>query len=300
MKVIYSDNYEVDLGVHVFPTKKYKYILNNLLEKGIITREDIIEPQMPSREDLLRVHTEDYIKKLEEFTLSIEEVMVMEVPYTAEMKVASWKAVGGTMAATEIALQEGLGVHIGGGFHHSFPDHGEGFCVLNDVAVAIKVGLDKRWFIRPCIVDLDLHQGNGNAFIFRTDERVFTFSMHQYNNYPMVKPPSRIDINLPDGVGDEEYNGILIEQLDKIYKEHKPDIIYYIAGADPYEKDLLGGLCLTKGGLEERDRIVIRTAYDNGTKLIILLGGGYASDFRDTVDIHTKTIEVAWKVWQRY
>ncbi len=299
MKVIYSDNYEVDLGMHVFPTRKYKCILNNLLEKGIISREDIIEPPMPSREDLLRVHTEDYIRKLEEFTLSIEEIMVMEVPYSLELKVASWKAVGGTIAATELALQEGLGVHIGGGFHHSFPDHGEGFCVLNDVAVAIKVGLDKNWFTRPCIVDLDLHQGNGNAFIFRTDERVFTFSMHQYNNYPMIKPPSRIDINLPDGVKDEEYNSILIEQLDNIYKRHKPDIIYYIAGADPYENDLLGGLCLTKRGLEERDKIVIKKAYDNGTKLIILLGGGYASDFKDTVDIHIKTIEVAWKTWQK-
>ena len=300
MKVVYSEDYLADIGMHVFPTQKYKHILEALRTMGIVKDNEIMEPPMATREELLHVHTSEYVTKLENFTLSIPEIIQMELPYSPEVKLASFKAAGGTILATQIAVEENLGINIGGGFHHAFPDHGEGFCVLNDVAIALQNALDKKWIFRPCIVDLDLHQGNGNAYFFRNDKRVFTFSMHQLNNYPMIKPPGSIDVDLSDETADEEYHMLLKTNLDKIYDTHKPDICYYIAGADPYEDDLLGGLAITKEGLAERDRMVLEKAASHDTKMVIVLGGGYARNFQDTVEIHTTTIALAAKIFGKW
>ena len=293
MKVVYSDNYLLNLGDHVFPAVKYRRIKERLLEEKIIDPSDLVAPAPATDEDLLLVHSPSYIQKLKTGSFSPIEAMRLEVPYSRELADAFFLAAGGSILAGRLALEEDAAVNLGGGFHHAFPDHGEGFCLIHDVAVAIRRLLKDRKVQRAMVVDCDVHQGNGTAAIFRKDPDVFTLSIHQASNYPAWKPASSLDINLADGVEDAEYlerlGGGLADSLEKF----TPEILFYLAGADPYAGDQLGGLGMTVEGLLRRDRLVLSTARDRKIPVCITLAGGYAVNVEDTVTIHVNTVKAA-------
>lgn len=289
-KLIYRDAYDLNLGAHVFPSQKYRMIHDRLLADGIAAPEDFLAPEPASDEDVLRVHAPEYVHKLKTGTLSEEEIILLEVPYSKELVEAAWLAAGGSILAGLRALQDGWAANIGGGFHHAYPDHGEGFCAVHDVAIAIRrLQFDKR-IQRAMVVDTDVHQGNGTAAIFGGDGDVFTLSIHQERNYPHPKPPSTIDINLPDGTSDEDYLAILEKHLHRAFQDFAPEILFYVAGADPYREDQLGGLALTMEGLARRDALVFDYAKRNGVPAAMTLAGGYARRVEDTVQIHVGTI----------
>jgi len=223
-------------------------------------------------------------------TLTDEEVFRLELPYSKDLVNVSLLCCGGTILASEIALEDRLGIHIGGGFHHAFPDHGEGFCVLNDIAVAVKCMIKTAHVKKALIVDCDLHHGNGTAAIFSNDSDVFTFSIHQENNYPFFKPNSKFDIGLRDRASDKEYLTGLYENIPKIISDFKPNFLMYVAGADPYKDDQIGGLALTKEGLKKRDEFIYNQAINYDIPIAVVLAGGYAFREEDTVDIHYNTI----------
>lgn len=289
----------MDLGNHVFKVEKYRMIYENLLRKGV-KKENFLLPNPSSEDDLLLVHKSRYIQKLKTGKLSPSEILSMELPYTHELYKYARLFVGGTILAAENALEEGISVHIGGGFHHAYPDHGEGFCILNDIAIALEKLKRRNKIRRAMIVDCDVHQGNGTAFIFSSRDYVFTFSIHQMDLYPAKKEKSSLDLGLWSGDGDEIYNSLLRAHLPKLYEEFKPDLIFYLAGADPYERDCLGGLKLTIKGLKERDEIVIEEARKLNIPITILLAGGYAPDVAETVSIHLNTIQVAERIHKKY
>src|SRR5580692_10568750 len=264
-----------------------------LLQDAIASQEDFLKPMPASDEDILRVHSQDYVYKLKTGSLTRAEVMRMEVPYSAELIEACWLAAGGSILAARRALEDGFSANIGGGFHHAYPDHGEGFCVIHDVAVAIRKMQADGAIERAMVVDTDVHQGNGTAAIFGGDETVFTMSIHQEHNYPYPKPPSTVDVNLPDGAGDAEYLAILEKNLHQALSDFGPQIIFYVAGADPYREDQLGGLKLTMNGLAQRDALVMDYARRNGCPIATTLAGGYARRVEDTVAIHVGTILAA-------
>lgn len=296
-KLIYSPKYQLDLGRHVFPTHKYPLIYNRLIKEGLFKKEDFIFPEPASEEDLLLVHTRDYLSKLLEAKLSDYDIMMLELPYSEELIEASRICVEGTILSCRAALLDGLSIHIGGGFHHAFADHGEGFCVFNDIAIGIRKVQRQGLIKRAQVIDCDLHQGNGTAFIFAKDSNVFTFSIHQENNYPGIKPPSNIDVGLSDGAGDEEYLENLNQHLPKIIEEFKPELALYVAGADPYKNDQLGGLSLTIKGLKARDELIFNLCKSNNIPVAVVLAGGYAIDVEDTVTIHCNMIKTAKQAW---
>ena len=289
-KVIYHEGYDLNLGTHVFPSQKFRLIKEKLLADGIAAPENILAPEPAGDEDVLRVHTPDYVHKLKTGTLSHAEIARMEVPYSLALVDACWLAAGGSILAGQRALADGCASNIGGGFHHAYPDHGEGFCVLHDVAVAIRRLQFDGAIERAMVVDTDVHQGNGTAAIFAGDHSVFTMSLHQENNYPSFKPPSTIDINLPDGIGDADYLAILEKHLHKAFDVFSPQILFYVGGADPYREDQLGGLALTIPGLQQRDTLVFDYAKRHGAPIVTTLAGGYALHLRDTLQIHVNTI----------
>jgi len=302
LKVVYSPRYEIDIGLHVFPTAKYRATRDGLIQAGVIQAGDFVEPQPATWDDLALVHTPDYLAKLRAGTLSAEDLAQLELPWSADMVEGFRVMVGGTIEAAIIAcgLDEfrihysefRISCHIGGGLHHAFPNHGEGFCPFNDVAVAIRV-LQASGIERVAVVDLDVHHGNGTAFIFESDPRVFTFSVHQQYNYPMWKPRGSLDIGLADGVHDAAYLAALERALPTVM-DSAPQCVFYLAGADPYGDDQLGGLNLTREGLRQRDRLVIGTVAAAGIPLVVALAGGYARKVEDTVAIHMATIEEAF------
>ena len=293
MKVVYSDKYDLNLGNHVFPSSKYRLIKERLLQENVIKPEDIIEPTPATDDDVALVHDRNYIWKLKNDKLSYVEILRMEVPYSPELIEAVWLSAGGSILAGRLAMEQGVGVNIGGGFHHAFPDHGEGFCVIHDVAIAIR-RLQKDGLIEHAMtVDCDVHQGNGTAAIFSSDKTVYTISLHQENNYPYPKPPSDLDVNLHNGVQDTEYITVLEDSLDKAFSEFDPQVVFYLAGADPYGEDQLGGLKLTLQGLEHRDRVVFEKARAKNIPVVVTFAGGYARHVADTVRIHSTTVKVA-------
>jgi len=299
LKFIYNDQYwMVDLSGHVFPIKKYRLIYENLLRLGARS-ENFLAPQPASEEDILLVHTSKYLRKLKTGSLSQSEILILELPFSEELVEFAFLSVGGTILAAEKALEEGIAVHIGGGFHHAFPDHGEGFCVLNDVAVSLEKMKKEGKIRKAMVVDCDLHQGNGTAHIFAKKDYAFTFSIHQMDNYPAEKASSSLDVGLWSGDGDEKYLRELRAHLPRLYQEVQPDLVFYLAGADPYQKDQLGNLKLTMEGLKERDRIVIEEAGKLRLPVVILLAGGYAYNLADTVNIHLNTIKTAQKIKEK-
>jgi acetoin utilization deacetylase AcuC-like enzyme len=281
VKVVYSPRYEMALPGHIWPTSKYRLVAEALPAD----RFDLVIAFPPaSWDELALVHTADYLRKLRENALTPADIATLELPWVPGLADGFRLMVGGTIAAVSAALEDGRAAHLGGGLHHAFANHGEGFCPLNDVAVAIRVRS-----IRAAIVDLDVHHGNGTAMIFERDDSVFTFSMHQQHNYPAFKPRGDLDIGLADGTGDEPYLSRLADALPRVMASG-PDLIVYLAGADPFADDRLGGLALTKAGLAARDRLVVDAAARAGVPLVTVLAGGYAADVRDTVDIHVATM----------
>jgi acetoin utilization deacetylase AcuC-like enzyme len=298
MKIIYSDGYDLNLGNHVFPTIKYRKTKDRIVADQLCTAAEVIEPQPAGDDDVALVHSAEYIRKLKKGKLSREEILRMEVPYSKEGIDAVWLSAGGTIEACRRALADRVAVNLGGGFHHAFPEHGEGFCILNDVAIGIRA-LQKRGEIQTAMtVDCDVHQGNGTAEIFHADPSVYTLSIHQLHNYPPIKPPSNLDINLEDGTKDTEYLDELAHGLSRALAEFKPDLMVYLAGADPYQYDHLGGLALTLHGLEQRDELVFRTAQEREIPVAVTLAGGYAYRVDDTVTIHANTVKAAKNIFQ--
>lgn len=292
-KLIYDDRYDLNLGAHVFPSQKYRLVHEALLAQEIAAKDDFLVPEPAKDEDVLLVHGKEYIHKLKTGTLSWEEKLRMEIPYSKEMVEACWLAAGGSILAGRRALAEGWAGNIGGGFHHAYPDHGEGFCAIHDVAVAIRRLQFDRAVENAMVIDTDVHHGNGTAAIFGGDPTVFTFSIHQEHNYPYPKPPSNIDVDLPDGVDDHDYLALLEKNLHRAFDEFSPGIIFYVAGADPYREDQLGGLALSLDGLARRDAMVFDYARRHRVPAAITLAGGYARRVADTVRIHVGTIVAA-------
>lgn len=288
--VVWSPRYEVDIGGHVFPTRKYRLVRDRLLAEEVVPPDAFVEPEPADDESLLRVHDAEYLRKIREDDFDLRERWQLEVPFSAELAAAMRLCCGGTVLTARRALRDGVAAHLGGGFHHAFPDHGEGFCLLNDVAVAAATLLADGTVARAAVVDLDVHHGNGTAAIFAGDDRVTTFSMHQERNYPAVKPPSDLDIGLADGTGDREYLELLEASLPRVL-EGGADLVIYLAGADPYRQDQLGGLGLSREGLRRRDRMVLEAGRGRGAGVAVVLAGGYARRTDDTVAIHAATVE---------
>ena len=324
-KLVYSDGYYLPIGAHVFPAQKYRLVRERLLETGVAAADDFVEPEPAADDDVLLVHTPEYVEKLKTGTLTTEEEMLLEVPYSPELVRAFWLAAGGSIRAAELALAQGAAFNLGGGFHHAFPDHGEGFCMIHDVAIAIRRLKHDRRIVRAMVVDCDVHQGNGTAAIFGFTPtsaqplpswsspvfgarpvvkaapaedygEVFTISLHQEHNYPAWKPPSSIDVNLPDGTTDDEYLAWLDNALSSGLRQFEPQILCYVAGADPYREDQLGGLGLTIEGLKRRDELVFKVAQTRGIPVMTTLAGGYARRVEDTVTIHCNSVAAAREI----
>src|SRR5215469_11018960 len=326
-RLVYSDEYFLPIGAHVYPAQKCRMIHDRLLSTKEADASDFIQPSPASDDDVRLVHGAAYVDRLLHGELSAQEEMQMELPYSPELVKAFWLMAGGSILAAEQALNHGVGFNIGGGFHHAHPDHGEGFCMIHDVAIAIRKMQKLDRIQRAMTVDCDVHHGNGTAAIFpsrhRTgralpsvsapqiqsqvmteseqhpDDTVFTISLHQANNYPAYKPASSIDVNLPDGTGDDEYLGWLEQSLASGLRHFSPDLLCYVAGADPYCQDQLGGLALSIAGLKARDRLVFEIAKTRGTPVMVTYAGGYAHNVEDTVTIHVNTILAAKEIWGR-
>lgn len=295
-KLVYHEGYDLHLGAHVFPSQKFRLIAETLLGENLAAKEDFLRPEPASDADIRRVHTADWVHKLKTGTLTRSEEMKLEVPYSPELVEAFWLAAGGSIAAGHAALRDGFGCNLGGGFHHAYPGHGEGFCAIHDVAVAIRRLQHEQAIRRAMVVDTDVHHGNGTAAIFADDDSVFTLSIHQLNNYPAYKPPSTVDLNMEDGVEDEEYLNALLPAVSRALDTFKPEIVFYIGGADPYYDDQLGGLGLSLEGLKKRDKSVFEEARKRRIPVATSLAGGYARRIEDTVRIHVNTVCAAREV----
>jgi acetoin utilization deacetylase AcuC-like enzyme len=289
---IWSASYEVDIGVHVYPTTKYRRIRDRLVGEGTLELSNLHDPAPATRDELTAVHNPDWVDRVFEGRISLAEQLRLELPFSTALRDASILCCGGTIAAGSLALEHGIAVHLGGGFHHAFRGHGEGFCLLNDVAVAAGALRARGAVARVAVVDLDVHHGNGTAALFREDPDVFTFSMHQERNYPPVKPPGDLDVGLDDGIDDDTYLSLLRTHLPTVL-DHAPDLLVYLAGVDPFQEDQLGGLALTRQGLRERDRLVFVAARDARIPVAVVLAGGYARREEDTVELHCGTVREA-------
>lgn len=303
-RLVYHDGYDLNFGSHVFPSQKYRLIRQRLLMLREAGEGDFCAPEPASDDDITLVHTPEWVEKLRKGTLTYFDILKLEVPYSRQMVDAYWLSAGGTILAARQALEYGVGFNIGGGFHHAFPGHGEGFCAIHDVAVAVRRLQKDGLAGKVMVVDCDVHQGNGTAAIFSGDPNVFTLSIHQFNNYPAEKPPSNLDIHLKDGVGDGEYLTKLRGAYTTSLLAFRPQLVMYVAGADPYFEDQLGGLSMSLEGLKERDRLIFETALRHRTPVAVTLAGGYALNVADTVAIHANTAIAAREVlselgWQR-
>jgi acetoin utilization deacetylase AcuC-like enzyme len=299
-KLVYHDKYHLNLGPHVFPSEKFRLTAEKLRADGIASDEDFLEPEPATDTDMLRVHTPEWVNKLKTGTLSYSDIMKLEVPYSKELVDAFWLAAGGTILAAQMAARDGFGCNLSGGFHHAYPEHGEGFCAINDVAVAVMRMKSDGAIKKAMVIDTDVHQGNGTAAIFAKDNSVFTFSIHQENNYPPHKPPSTIDLNMEDGVGDKEYLEALFPAVRKALDEFQPDMVFYVGGADPYREDQLGGLALTMEGLKTRDAEVFSEVRKRNIPVVSTPAGGYARRVGDTIQIHVNTVVAAREVAEKY
>lgn len=294
MRVSYNPGYVADIpDHHVFPMKKFSGLYSYLIDRGVVQNKEVITPSLVDFSNLITAHTERYAHAVWTGELDQKEIRRMGLPWSKSLAIRSRLAVQGTINAALMALQDGLAGNLAGGTHHAMPDFGEGFCVYNDVAVAIKVLQQSKWINKVLVLDCDVHQGNGTAFIFADDPSVYTFSIHGEKNYPFKKPPSDLDIGLPDRTGDKEYHQALIGALDTIFFDFKPDLVFYLGGIDPLETDHFGRLSLTLKGLRERERIVIESVIKRSFPLVLLLSGGYAPTLNETVGAHAQMYEVA-------
>lgn len=294
--IVYSSGYRLDLGPHVFPGDKYERAYAQLAAQGVLVGARQETPLPAGRAALELVHRRDWVERLLNCSLAPTELLRLEIPWTADIRDAFLLHVGGSLRAAEMlaAGEVAIAANLGGGFHHAFPGHGEGFCALNDIAVGIRAWQKARGGpARALVVDCDVHQGNGTAAIFHGDSSVFTLSLHQANNYPVPKQPSDLDVDLPDGLDDEPYLAALARALAEAFARIDAGLIWYVAGADPYREDQLGGLALTQAGLRRRDELVLAAARRRGLPVAITLAGGYARRVEDTAAIHAATIKAA-------
>ena len=298
MQVFYTPRYYADIGEgHVFPIRKFEFVRDRLLAEGTLLPDELVEPSPATLEEVLLVHTKDYVSRLCDGTLTMKELRRLGLPWSESLVRRSFYATGGTIAASHVALAQGYSSNLAGGTHHSFADHGEGFCVLNDVAIAIHALRERKLVQRAAIVDCDVHQGNGTATIFAGDENTFTFSMHGTNNYPLFKAQSTLDVELADGTSDEEYLTTLARHLPTVFA-WDPAIVFYLAGADPYSGDKLGRLGVSIEGLRERDARVLRECYEREIPVVTVMSGGYGKDINDTIEIHCNTIRTVKEVFE--
>jgi acetoin utilization deacetylase AcuC-like enzyme len=287
MRVSYSDGYYVPLpDGHPFPMAKFPALHRQLLDEGLLTDTEVVAPRQAEWSDLLRVHTTNYLSKLAQGTLSRQEERRMGLPWSTRLVYRSRLAVQGTLNAALMALEDGVAGNLAGGTHHAFPDHGEGFCVLNDVAVAIRVLQRSCWVRRVLIIDLDVHQGNGNAAFFADDTHVVTFSMHGARNYPFHKPPSTVDVELDDAVDDAAYMDVLARHLPDVLDTARPDLVFYLGGIDVVDGDRFGRTALSRAGLHQRDGYVLEQIHTRDLPVVLLLSGGYAETPAATADLH--------------
>lgn len=278
---------------HRFPIEKYALLRDAVIAEGLVAASHVHEPARATSEELARVHTRDYIDRLTSGGLTDAELRLLGFPWSPALVERSYRAVGGTLGAARRALEDGVAMNLAGGTHHAFPHRGEGFCVFNDVAIAVSALRADGLVRRTAIIDLDVHQGNGTNAIFAGDAETFTFSMHGGRNYPFHKVPGTLDIELADGTGDEEYLSLLADALPAVLNEGRPDLVVYLAGADPHERDRLGRLKLTFEGLERRDAMVIEGCREVGIPVAVTIAGGYGVDVRETVAIHLGTVRIA-------
>lgn len=294
MLASYSHRYVIELpDNHTFPIIKYSMIRDRLVAEGTLNISELSEPRLAERDHIILVHTPDYYDRLVEGLLTEREVRRLGLPWSESLVSRSRFSVAGTLAAARAALRDGAGANLGGGTHHAFADHGEGFCVLNDIAIAIRVLRADGSINRAAVIDCDVHQGNGTAAIFRDDPEVFTLSLHGEKNYPLVKQQSTVDVALADGTEDDEYLASLAHHVPTILDRFRPDIVFYQAGVDPFEGDRLGKLSLSHEGLLRRDALVFNECRARSLPCVITLGGGYARDVKDTVEAHCNTIRAA-------
>ena len=297
MRVFYSPHYYAEIGEgHVFPIRKFELVRDQLLREGTLQSSDIGEPQPAAITDVLLVHTEDYITRLSAGRLTPREIRRLGLPWSKALVRRSFLAASGTINAARHAVSHRVGSNLAGGTHHAFADRGEGFCVLNDVAIAIRVLERDNLIERAAIIDCDVHQGNGTATIFESEPRVLTLSLHAAKNYPLFKARSTIDVELPDGTADETYLQTLSENLSRVFA-HEPQIIFYLGGADPYIKDKLGRLALSIAALRTRDELVLTECRVRRIPVVTTMSGGYAADINDTVEIHCNTIRAVREIF---
>jgi acetoin utilization deacetylase AcuC-like enzyme len=295
-KLLFHPRFTVDLGPHVFPAQKYRLVRERLLTAGLASEADFVAPMPATDSDVLRAHTPEYVEKIKSGRLSVVEQRTLEVPWSRGLVEAAWYAAGAAIEAGRLARRDGCAIVLSGGFHHAFADHGEGFCLVNDVAIAVRALRASGEARRAAVIDLDVHQGNGTAALLGSDPDAFTVSVHQESNYPARKPPSHVDVGLPDGAGDEAYLESLAGPLARAIR-FEPDVLFFLAGADPFQHDRLGGLRLTFDGLKERDRRVLVASREGGIPVVVVLAGGYAERTEDTVAIHVNTVAVAAQVF---
>jgi len=289
-----SARYTIPLPAgHRFPIEKYALLRDAVLASGLVPPSMLHEPERASLDALRLVHTERFIDALVTGTLSDAEQRRIGLPWSEFLVERSFRAVGGTCEAARAALDYGVTMNLAGGTHHAFPDHGEGFCVFNDVAVAIRMLQRDGRIRRAAVIDLDVHQGNGTHAIFADDHSVFTFSMHGGRNFPFHKVPGTLDVELADGTGDDAYLGALAENLPGVLTASAPDLVIYLAGSDPHEGDRLGRLCLTFDGLARRDAMVLDACREVGIPVAVTIAGGYGRDINDSVRVHVNTVRIA-------
>lgn len=298
MKAFYSDTFVLPLpDGHRFPMRKYSRLRERLIEEHIVSLADLVEAPAADWDDLRLVHTADYVDAVASGTLPADHQRRIGFPWSPGMVERARRSVGATLAATQAALVEGCAANLAGGTHHAFAERGEGFCVFNDVAVAARRVLRDRAATRIAVIDCDVHQGNGTAAIFRDQPEVFTFSMHGAKNYPFRKELSDLDVELDDGTGDEPYLQRLAHYLEMVLDRQQPGVVFYLAGADPYEGDRLGRLKLTIEGLRQRDALVLSRCRRDNIPVVITMSGGYAHDVEAIVEIHRNTIHTAASLW---
>jgi acetoin utilization deacetylase AcuC-like enzyme len=278
---------------HRFPIAKYALLRERVEAEGIAAPAGVLDPPRATRDELLRAHGAAYVDALVAGALDAAAMRRIGFPWSPELVERSLRAVGGTIAAARAALDDGVAMNLAGGTHHAFADHGEGFCVFNDVAVAIRTLMHEGRIGRAAVVDLDVHQGNGTHALFAGDDRVFTFSMHGARNYPFTRVPGNLDIELADGTGDDEYLARLGAALPRVLEAARPDLVLYLAGADPLAADALGRLALSPAGLARRDALVLESCGDVGIPVAITIAGGYARDIEQTVAVHLQTARLA-------
>lgn len=299
MHALYSDEYAIELPpAHAFPIQKYRLVREQLLGEGTLSPADLVRPGLASAQDICLVHTPTYWTQIEQGTLPPDAVRRIGLPWSEGLVRRSRASVQATITAARFALTERVGVNLAGGTHHAFPDHGEGYCVFNDIAIAIRV-LQRDWgFQRMAVIDCDVHQGNGTAAVFAGDAAVFTFSIHGANNYPARKVPSTLDIDLPDRTTDEAYLATLEPAVKQILEDFRPVFVFYQAGADPLRDDRFGRLRLTHEGLRGRDELVLGRLSVAGIPVAITMGGGYGQRLDDTVEAHCNTVRVARAIFK--